>query len=797
MHIVVKSAGHLEPENAITGRTAVQGLPSLPPFFRFALQRGHRILKSKNLSVNAPAAILAAILVLQGAPFASPASQLPLELHYRIAPQPSARGVPRIGVNLGSRTYWGAEQLMANILANPGFEPTIDGAVVSVRAVSGSEFTDDTPWLARPTGFWTGATFSVRTGHLAGLSGRIIDSGLWQGYPHFRAGQSLSGLAPGDIVALSRSGSPELPAHWWWQNPTRIHPSPSHPTPSSGSQSLLMAPLGEQPVAALSYVDMLSARAGRLLPLAGEWEVSFWARSEAGGRLTVQLRRENAPPFLRQNTVPTATWRLFRFRFTPHDDAPPAGLEFHIEAQGSGSRIWIDDVSLAPVATAASGFRPEVIATLRQLHPGYLRDWQGQLGDTFANRLATQAARRPFRYRPGDESAFGYSLPEFVELCHQVDARPWIVLPTTLNDEEWRAAGAWMRDTLKHYGFSEIVVEFGNENWNALFRPAGIMNADRMAEAAQRGFRLLTEAAGHDPRILPALGGQSVNPSPLGKALSAAPAARLAAFAPYYAREIHLGDREQDEIAQLFLIDSAELDAASLMAQKTATQPAIYEMNAHSLDGDAPPEEVSRLVASQAAGSAILFHALAAMESGINRQCLYALASFDTFRQDGKLVRLFGLTRDLASPGRLRPTGLAMAMANQAIAGDAYALTPVSSGIAGQSPIAIRAFLSNGRWSFIAASASPRELEISIEIPYGAARPPNTLLELTGFSPLSTNEDAALVVLKPQPLTVQSGRIRFHLAPYGAAAAYTELPSVPNRNGSSWHASRPIPSTSR
>jgi hypothetical protein len=702
----------------------------------------------------------------------------------RVRGEASARDVPRIGLNLGSQTSWGAEQLMANVLLNPGFEATEDGAIVVVSEVDGSEFLDDTGWLARPDHFWRHATFSVRTGRLAGTSGEILDSGKRDGKPEFRAGRELSGLQRGDIVALHRSGGDGLPANWWWENGSRnrIRTDALHALGSAGRQSLLLAPDDEQRVAAISFFDGIGDRAGKLLPMHGSWEVRFWARSEGGMRLAVQCRRLKSAPFLRQEVKPGAEWHEFVFRFQPHDDGPVAGLEFRLEAEGAGSKVWIDDVSLSPVDAPASGFRPEVVETLRMLRPGYLRDWQGQLGDSFANRIAPAGSRHPSRYRPGDETSYGYSLPQFLELCHEVGAQPWVVLPTTWQDADWTAAGEYLRAALRQYGFREIVVEFGNENWNGIFRPAGIMDARRMAEAAQRGFRLLKGASGEDSRILPALGAQFVNPGVTIDAARIAPEAGIVAAAPYYA----YSPKAEEGVAALFPDGRSELDAFAHGVARGGKQAAIYEMNAHSLSAGMPAEEVSQLVSSAASGTAILYRSLLAMESGIERQGLYSLAGFDTTRQDGKLVRLFGLARDLAAAGHLRPTGLALELANQAAGGELHEVDVAGSASAQRPRVAVVAFHNGNRWSLIAASASPVATEMTVEFPGGMGALPATLWTLESASPLAGNEEAQEVALQHSALRSKGNRVSFRLAPYGAAAL-VDAPapgSVPNRNKS-------------
>jgi hypothetical protein len=344
-----------------------------------------------------------------------------------------------------------------------------------------------------------------------------------------------------------------------------------------------------------------------------------------------------------------------------------------------------------------------------------------------------------------------------------------------------------LHQAIQRYGFREVVVEYGNENWNTIFRAAGIQDATHMALAAQRGFSLLQSAAGNDAHIVPAIGGQFVNADAMRGASKLAPLARLIAVAPYYATSINA---KAATAATLFAVDAHAIEAQQRVASQSGKQLAIYEMNAHSLGGDAPSSVVSPLISGYASGTALLYHSLEALDAGMARQCMYALAGFDTFRVDGKLVRLFGLARDLATPGRLRPTGLALALANHGFGGDYYRTTPMHPGNAQE--VRVAAFLVHGQWSVIAASASPREQWITIELPTGAGKPPNRQMQLVA-SPeaahpeLATNEDSPQVRLREEPLAPQGRNIRLHLAPYGLAAAYSEPAGVSIRNTAAGH----------
>ena len=125
-----------------------------------------------------------------------------------VAPRPSMNDALRVGINLGTRTSWGAEQLASNVIRNPGFEETIDRAIVMVSHHDGPGSEDDQGWLERPNGFWKGASYEIRSGRFAGKSGVII--GSWQtgpdGFPEFLTQGPPPDLAKGDVSAIQHSG---------------------------------------------------------------------------------------------------------------------------------------------------------------------------------------------------------------------------------------------------------------------------------------------------------------------------------------------------------------------------------------------------------------------------------------------------------------------------------------------------------------------------------------------------------------------------------------------------------------
>ena len=653
-----------------------------------------------------------------------------------VSRSPSLRDTPRIGLNLGVWTSWGAEQLSANVLMNPGFEGIIDRAIVVVRDAQGDRFSDDTEWLARTPGFWNQASYHVLTGREAGKQGSILFSGVSGGRASFQVANPLLGLAAGDIVAVTKTDDQQLPTQWWLEGQGHtVDPSATRPG-SPGHRALRLPPTAS----AASYLDAIGDRAGKLLPLNGEWTLSIWARaSTPAGRLAVQIDRSGTRAFLNAHIPLDTEWHEYRWTLRPADTGNAATLALRFTNESDTASIWLDDASFHPRTANPTAFRDEVVETLRTLRPGYLRDWQGQLGDTLANRLAPAAARRPTRYRPGGPEAtdFAYSLPEFLALSHEIGAIPWVVLPATFTSAEWAEAGAILRAKAEEYGFREIAVEFGNENWNELFRPAGILSASRLTEAAGRAFTSLLEGAGNDPRIRPVLGGSFSNLSQQETLWEHTPPSTILAFAPYWAY-----DPEQPRA--FFPEDHTR----RLRTLSNRHETAIYEMNAHSLSGSAPAETVNQILAAPATAAALAWNTIGALEAGVERICIYSLAGFDTLGEgNNRFINLFGLTRDLAAANRLRPEGEALALLNRAINGNYHPVETTSPGLRAA------AFAAEDGWRvlLVSRSASPQRVRLIF---------PNNL---TPNNPTMT------------PLLRQRGRSReVYLPPFGILLAQPE-----------------------
>jgi hypothetical protein len=428
-------------------------------------------------------------------------------------------------------------------------------------------------------------------------------------------------------------------------------------------------------------------------------------------------------------------WQQFVFNFSAVDGGPAGPLDLQFLANGpAGTAVHLDDVQLGSVNDLAQGaWRSEMISTLTQLRPGYLRDWQGQLGDTMTNRLASAFARAPTHYNPDladDQQWFFYSLPDFLSLCQQIGAKPWIVLPTTLSSSEFTALGQYLIQAQQTYNFGEIVVEFGDENWNSVFRAAGIQNPVVMAHAANRGFTLLRAAAGSSVPLHLVVNGQFVNPWVGQQAIINAPQADAVDVAPYYFYTLNAADSPTTVFANMFTMSDepayiSDLDAVTVPMNKSVD---IYEVNASTFNGNAPESQRDPYVAGTASGTALDDRLITGMSAGVRRQVVYDLAQYNyNISSSVGNMMLWGVANSVASSVSLRPTGLAVEMLNSAIGGDFYPVSAIGPAASG---ITAAAFLSNSSWSMAIVSTNSAPSQIAISLP-SSGTPPTRVFTLS------------------------------------------------------------------
>jgi hypothetical protein len=667
-----------------------------------------------------------------------------------VNPDATLKNIARIGVNLGTWTTYGSEQYSSNIVMNPGFEPLIDRAIVIVQDSDSSGFSDNAAWLARADGFWNKATFQVLTGKSAGTAGTIVTSLAKgrDGLPWFTTSSSAPKLAKGDAISVTQRQTEGVPWNWWLPATSTGHVAintTDHRPDSPGSSVAELTLQPNQSTEIDFYWDSETSKIPRerFLPVDGRWHLSFWARGTSGSAsLFVIFQRLNgSQAWVNQTLTLTSQWQQYTMNFDATDTGPagPLGLKFVASGQ-SGNAVRLDDVQLGRSSDFPGAWREELVGALTAMRPGYLRDTQGQLGDTLANRIGDAFARGPTRYVPDPSNvsmSYLYGLTDFLSLCHEVGAQPWIVLPTTLYDSELTGLGQYLAHQQSTYNFSEIVLEWGNENWNPMFRGASILEPGVMGQAANRAFGLIRESAGSTLPLHLVVNGQFVNPWMGSTALANAPLANATDIAPYFFETLNSSDTTEAALSSLMSMNDERPLIAKLQRSTTPSHKDIdvYEVNLSTISGDAPDSQRDPLVAGMVSGTALANRIITAMNAGVRRQNVFALAQYQVKTPVGQ-TKLWGIVRDLAAKHDFRPTGLAVEMINHAIEGDYHSVTAEG---ADASTLNAAAFLSNGRWSMVIVSASPTPTSLSIKFPPGGT-PPSRSLTLSAPSITSTNE---------------------------------------------------------
>lgn len=679
--------------------------------------------------------------------------------------------VTRFGLNLGGWSNWGPDQFSSNIVKNPGFEGLIDGAIVMPAHTSGASFDDSPAWLARPAGFWDGARFSIRSGPHAGREGtvaRSIPLNEW-GLPAFTA--SAGDVAPqtGEATALVKVTETALPTQWWYsKEPGDLFaPELKQPRPESpGLRSLRIGGSGMRPAVLSSWFDSMGPHVGKLLPLGGTWTLSFWTRLDKGSAtLKVSFEREGSRPVLSRDVPLSAAWNNVKLTFSAEDSGPhgTAALKFQVAGTPEGE-ILLDDIDLRRTEDAAHPFRHEVISMLERLHPASLREWQGQLADTLANRTAGQFARRAWRSRPGDDTQtdFGYGLGDFLDLCIRVHAAPWLIVPPVFTDAECEGYGSYLAARRDLATLPEILLEFGNENWNPTFRPTGIPDPVAHGQAAGRCFAAIRSHA-------PGLNLKTVTNAQAGYpegALQYARASRntdIVAVAPYFFYSLSAGLPLEARISSLFQRNRNMPTLAGAMPALNK-ELAVYETNLHTVEGDAPPEDRKPVVAGLAAGSALARNMLDSLMLGVRRQCVYTLTGLENqLSSRPGTVPLWGIARDVGPTQRLRPTGLALQLMNQVLSGDMMAVVT-----RGSTDVSTYAFRTPRGWAAIVVSSAASDRKVTLRLPKAADRL-LTLQRLSSQSRTATNEESEEVRITREKIALLDSSVNISLSPWGMA----------------------------
>jgi hypothetical protein len=696
------------------------------------------------------------------------------ELTYRVDDTPTIPRVSRIGINLGRLASNEALPLGNNVIQNPGIEGQIDRLLIIVSQADEESFSDEAGW-GNPNSTWNEAEYQIRTGKSTGKGGvvkRSLNSGK-NGFPQYFSQEPLPPLEPNDIIVLTKVRRPDLADFWKARSPvtTSIDTGNSRPQ-SLGNQSLKLRPTAASQAEVTYTFDAIGERTEKGLPVKDKWQFRIWAKGEKpNGELALIFERANrSSPFFKTVIDLTTDWQEYVIDFESKDTGPSGRLELSIIAFHPNNAVWIDDLYLGPLQDEAIPFRKEVVDAIKTLHPSFLREFPS-VADTWENRIAPPQQRKTWLWRTSggrQVAIFSYSLPEFLSLCRETDANPWLILPPTFSNYECHKFGLYLSKHANRDVFSEVILEFGNENWNWLRRPAAIPYDKQHGTLANRLFNIVEKAAGQSVHLLTLINGQYTAPWQSIDFLDSAENADGLALAPYILPSLTRATPDLQTLNSLYTQDMSSFYETSSEVNARNKRLALYEINLGTLQGNAGVYERNRLITSAASGSALAKHLLNYLTAGVNPLMVFNLAQYDTpaWEVEG-YVNLWGIVRDFGPPLRLRPTGLAVKMLNHVIQGGLYQLKPEDKDSPLKNKITLAAFRGETAWSLAAVSENDRPTTIRIEFPSDGHKLPESFYSLQFHSPFDNNEEAENVTISKQPVFVENSGVTLTIPAWG------------------------------
>ncbi len=624
--------------------------------------------------------------------------------HFRVTNQVVLPGVTRLGINLGEQNYYDSGQIAKNLLyRNPGFEGMEYRSILHCLVGGPGTCIDSRQVFQWPAGLWDGARYEVLDGSALGQRGNVTKSGPGSNGGNGGYGLSLDGRLPigaGDWLAVSKE-FPGDPASGWWpslQGGAHLEAERKDLSPHTAGRQALRIEAGSpgQSVEIKSYFDTMEGRT--FLRLKGAYRLSFRARCLSGALLIhVQVKRIANPPrvYLDRGIPLTRSWGDYQADFNADEIAAiPGPVEVSFSA--GNQELLLDDVDLEQISGSRSNgtaFRDEVVETLKALHPGVIRlmSSHAQLGSTIDNMLKLPMARQRSGFSTWSSKMedIPVGIPEFLELCSEVGAEPWIVAPTAMTREEARELAEYLAGPPSTPGgairaaqgrnepwtraFRTIHIELGNETWNGIFQGETIEDANAYGRRANQVFAAFRAAAGSQSAQFDlVVGAFTVVPDRNYPLLTAASNADSLAIAPYLMHSVTNWNSD-DELYGPLLAQPEQMSREGVVqathVSARGRQLAVYEVNLHTTEGTAPGPVLDRFTPSAAAGIAVTGHMLRMMrDQGIRDEMLFSLSQFEFKRSDGTPVRLWGSVVEMG--GRGRPQLITEALANRVMTGD-------------------------------------------------------------------------------------------------------------------------------
>lgn len=707
--------------------------------------------------------------------------------------------VTRLGINLGEPNFYDSGIMMKNLLSrNPGFEGEVYRTIFRCAQAAAHRCTDTRGSIQFPAGYWNDARYEVLDGAWAGHQGHITGAAPGNGSFSLALDDGAP-VAPGDWIIAEKTTNGDPAAGWWTSTGGAGSLTAEHadlPRETRGHQALRMTANAPGSYAQVNaYLD--STEGMSFVQLRGHYRLGFSARATATGqKLHMHVVRlvPSKPRYLNLDLPLNTAWTQYNEDFfASESNLPPAPIEISFRVEGG--TVLLDDASLMKTdgdAANHTAFRDEVLETLRQLHPGLLRMMgsTAELGSPLSNLLAPATARLRSGYRSWyvRSEEIPYGIEDFLALCAAIDAEPWITLPASTSSEEARllaeylmgsthTAGGALRASSGHptpwsSSFHTLHIELGNETWNGVFSGETIDNPAVYGRRANRVFAALRSAAGNNASQLDLIvGTQAANAGRNQPLLASAPQANSLAIAPYLLFSIADWSSTQSLYGPLLAepeISVREGVVRNAARSATGRQLAVYEVNLHTTEGNAPASVLDRVTPSQAAGIAVAGFMLRMLrDADVRNQALFSLPQWQFKRRDGTPVKLWGSVVAMGAEGRKRPQFLAEMLANRAIVGNlvavemsglqpTHALPATSNGMRPDPVHELDAYaFQNGRNHSLIVFNYGLEQSRRLHLEAPGLRRGARLWRLASGSPGDSNEDRELVTIRTEAFSGQ------------------------------------------
>jgi hypothetical protein len=747
-------------------------------------------------------------------PTATPTPIGHIHHHASVESTATITNVQRARINLGQETNYGPSWYRSNVLENPGFEPVESGRVIDVTTPTSHSFCETSNSYLFPPNFYKGATFEVV---YSANASEVGATGAITGYDPTGAGCSNSNpawsynagltLQSDDIAVTHTTGKLQTIAQgcasspmcgpaamWWFGNDSQWTTSTDQEPYGSGVQSLQLNLDGNSHSFNYYFDQMLSYGHAYDL-ISGPWTFSIYSKAvgAAAPSCTASLGRGGVTYFS-QSWTPGTNWGQTTVAFTGSDTIASATTQadLSVTCSGSSGEIRFDDAYLGPAA-GDGVWRPAAIAALQKLNPGYMRDNQGERGDSYANLFSNWTARELTFYRGDRNANYVYSIPEFFSLNSLVGSQPWIVIPVDLLDSEYTALGSKLASLQATYNFPEVLVEFGNGDaigacGGVCFNQNGSLSQAAYAAVANRAFSLIQTAAGPGAHL------QYVGSAQWGCPPSAAdaqymaillPTAQYIGVAPFWDLCQDRGYSVTTNEANLWNDPQGDTSESIMASAVSALQSygaalAFYGMGPNTLGGSDSAAGRTPIVAGAGAAGAeaqTILHGLSAGVPVMNSLQFTQLEMGGQNNYNGcanppawTLVPIRGVVNFIDTPV-LRPRGLALQLLNNyALGGAFHAVDNAPNGVT------IGAFLQNNGWHLALTNSNPKPAAVAIKFPNSSHPLPTQLVQITSSAVTNTNEGGG----SPRVTIGQVGsvsansptQITIQMPAYGVVAAY-------------------------